>query len=98
MTPSPGTAPQIVDFCDNPGCREKFSSQDRRIQDLEDALRSQGGLYDTLTQLRLQFERFTATVTASVKTTVFLGSAGGAVVGALFGAGVAIAIALVKKG
>lgn len=94
---SPGAA-RSLPICDNPGCEQRFSDLERRTDELERALRSEGGIYDTLKRLEVQLATFTATVTASVRTAAALGSGVGAIVGALFGAAVAIGLALMKNG
>ena len=80
----------MAEFCENPGCLEKFRSLERDVNELKHALRGEGGIFDTLKRLEIQFVTFTTTVTSSVRTTVALGSAAGGLLGAL-GALVAIA-------
>lgn len=67
----------------HPAIARDIAEHARRLEDLEDALRGDKGVYTTLQRLEIQFVQFTTQVTASVRTTVALGSAGGALLGAI---------------
>lgn len=77
-------------FCElNPGCDQKFKDFERRIRDLEDALRGKDGIYATLRRIELDLVRFTS----QVRTAVAIGSGLGGFIGAAL---VSVAIALLK--
>jgi hypothetical protein len=91
VTPVPSRAAAAAAVtCENEGCEQRFKNLEEEMRDLKQALRGVGGIFDTLKRLELQFVQFTATVTASVRVTVALGSFGGALIGAIASA-VAIA-------
>jgi hypothetical protein len=69
---------------------------ERRVTELEQALRRDGGIYDTLRKLEVRLETFVSEVTASVRIASAVGSAVGAIIGAIFAAGVAVLLSLMK--
>jgi exosome complex RNA-binding protein Rrp42 (RNase PH superfamily) len=93
------TRAAAADGCE--GCtlgalEQRVDEHERRLAELEQSLRRDGGIFDTLRRLELELATFVTKVASSVRVASAIGSAVGAIVGALFAAGVAVLLSMAK--